>query len=155
MTQKTYSFKDQLSKGEEYERKLDEYFSYWYNIEPVDIDGQRQGIDRIFRNNDRIIAVEYKTDFLTQNTGNVFIETMSVTEMGRYGWAWTCKADILVYLCIPETIFLANPYDIRDHIPLWTSVYGVRMVKNKSYHSQGIPLPIKEFAKVAKVRKLS
>lgn len=152
---KTYYFSDQLDKAEEYERKLDRYFSKWYDIRTVGMDAQRRGIDRIYRNDDRKLAVEYKTDFLTQRTGNVFIETVSVDRTGKLGWAWTSQADIIVYLVAPNTIYIANPYDIRDHIEFWKQQYGERSVQNKSYKSKGIPLPEKQFAKVCKVRTLN
>lgn len=159
---KTYSFVEQLEKGQKAERILDEYFSKWYLIADVSMDTQRKGIDRIFTRQafsepiQPTINVEYKADEKTQSTGNVFIETMSVMEMGKYGWAWTSQADMLVYLAIPDTIYIVPPVKIREIIPEWTKTYGVRTVRNKAYKSCGIPVPEEEFAKIcSSVRRLS
>lgn len=160
---KTYSFVEQLEKGQKAEKALDEYFSRWYIIHDVSMDTQKKGIDRIFSRTavhaDPIhptINVEYKADEKTQSTGNVFIETMSVMEMGKYGWAWTSQADMLVYLAIPDTIYIVPPIKIREMIPEWTKTYGVRTVRNKAYKSCGIPVPEEEFAKVcSSVRRLT
>lgn len=159
----TYDFVEQLEKGQAAEKVLDEYFSKWYLISDVSMDTQRKGIDRIFtRQGDSAepiqptINVEYKMDEKTQQTGNVFIETMSVMEMGKYGWAWVSQADMLVYLAIPDTIYIVQPVKIREMIPEWTKKFGVRTVRNKHYKSCGIPVPEEEFAKICSaVRRLT
>lgn len=147
MSQKTYSFVEQLDIGEQYEDVLDEYFGQWYEIAEVDINQQRKGIDRIFtgKSGGDSKTIEYKADEKTQDTGNVFIETWSVMEMGKYGWAWTCQADMLIYLAIPDTIYMIQPIKVRESIPKWEKRYGLKTVKNKHYTSAGITVPIGVF----------
>lgn len=155
---KTYSFVEQLEEGQHYESVLDDYFSQWYVIDHSSKGQQRKGIDRIFtlvQEPEKVTLIEYKADSKTQDTGNVFVETYSVYEMGKYGWAWTSTADVLVYLCIPDTIYMVYPHVIRDHLDFWKRTYGEKSVKNKGYTSRGIPVPEIEFAKVCfKVRRL-
>lgn len=159
---KVYSFVEQLEKGHKAEKILDEYFSKWYLIADVSMDTQRKGIDRIFTRQGSAepiqptINVEYKADERTQETGNVFIETMSVMEMGKYGWAWSSQADMLVYLAIPDTLYIVPPVKIREIIGEWTKKFGLRTVRNKAYKSCGIPVPEEEFAKIcSSVRRLT
>lgn len=147
-----YTFKEQMIVGKDGEATLDEYFSQWYDISPVNMDLERKGIDRWFRRKGQpaLTTVEYKTDVLTQKTGNVFVETYSVLESGRYGWAWTCSADMLMYYAMPNTIYIAEPIKVREKIDKWQKKYGVRTVKNKGYHSVGIPVPAKEFKRICR-----
>jgi hypothetical protein len=62
---KTFDFQQQLKEGEEYERKLDEFFRQFdVDIRPATMDEQRQGIDRFFthRPTGKVDAMEYKAD---------------------------------------------------------------------------------------------
>ncbi len=148
MTTKTYGFKEQLAMGESGEARLDRYFSKWYEVTPVSIDLQRDGIDRKFKRGSAVTYAEYKTDSRTATTGNIFVETMSVDTIGKLGWAWTCKADMLMYLALPNTLYIVDPLNVRDCIEFWQSAFGIRKVKNKGYKSHGIPVPVKEFEKI-------
>lgn len=152
MTEATiYDWQEQLEKGVEWENRLDTYFKHWYHIRPASIEEQWQGIDRIFRpkeQDERLIRTEYKSDFLTQHTGNIFCETYSNVDLGRYGWAWSSRADILVYFTYPKTLYIVKPTEIRDHIMPWQERYGTRDVQNKGYQSRGIPVPREVFAKI-------
>lgn len=145
---KTYGFKEQLLKGKEGEARLDTYFSKWYFVSPVTMDLERKGIDRKFKRGSIVTYAEYKTDSLTQKTGNIFVETISVDTLGRLGWAWTCTADLLMYLALPNTLYVVNPTKVRECIEVWQKAYGVRSVKNKGYKSVGIPVPVREFSKI-------
>lgn len=161
---KTYSFVEQYEKGKKAEAILDSYFSQWYLIYQVSREFEKRGIDRLFARKvvsddpitNEYINVEYKTDSKTQDTGNVFIETDSVMELGKKGWAWTTEADILVYYAEPDTIYIVRPSAIRDKVKAWERDYGRRPVRNKNYHSVGIPVPESEFERICiKVRRLS
>lgn len=46
---------------------------------------------------DRIISVEVKTDYKSEKTDNVFIETYN-TYTGKDGWWYYCKAEYLVFV---------------------------------------------------------
>lgn len=46
---------------------------------------------------DRIITVEVKTDYKSEKTDNVFVETYN-TYTGKNGWWYYCKAEYLVFV---------------------------------------------------------
>jgi hypothetical protein len=167
LTTTTYSFIDQLEQGQHWEGVLDEYFSTWYTIREATRDEQRKGIDRWFRRipgpggqditrtHPAPIAVEYKADDKTDKTGNVFIETDSVVEKDKPGWAWKSEADILVYLAIPDTLYIAQMKNVRRMIPEWRRGYGTRNVHNQYWTSRGIPVPEEAFQMICdSVRRL-
>jgi hypothetical protein len=159
----TYSFPEQLERGQHWEGVLDEYFSTWYDITEATRDEQRKGIDRWFRHKDGYrygvplepVPVEYKADDKTSDTGNVFIETDSVVENDKPGWAWKSQAKILVYLAIPDTLYIASMENVRKMIREWRNAYGTRRVKNQHWTSRGIPVPEEAFAMICdNVRRL-
>ncbi len=143
MASKTYGFNTQLQQGADGEALLDEYFSRYYRIRKAEMDDQRRGIDRFFEAPwlPRPEGVEYKTDSLTQRTGNVFIETFSVVEKNVLGWARKSEADILVYFALPDTICMAYMEEVKEKVDEWLEMYGQRSVRNRGYTSMGIPVP--------------
>lgn len=153
----TYSFAEQLERGQHWEGVLDSYFSTWYNIREASRDEQRRGIDRWFRRKTggEEVSVEIKADDKTSKTGNLFIETVSVLEKNKPGWAWKSEADILVYLAIPDTLYIVPMREVRRRIPEWRDEYGTRNVRNKGWTSVGIPVPEEEFVGICKVRRLT
>ena len=142
-----YYFEEQLEKGEQYEHILDTFFSSQYDIEEATFEQQRLGIDRLFTSKKRSVraSVEYKTDFVAQRTGNVFIETEN-DEVEYTGWASSSTAQILVYF-IPEMniIFMADMLKIKLDIDFLCVKYGIRTVKNETYNMLGTPIPIDKF----------
>ncbi len=148
MSSQTYDFAEQLDRGRYWEDVLDEYFSRWYNIREATRDEQRKGIDRWFHPGDAdgpMTPVEYKADDKTSKTGNVFIETMSIVERNKVGWAWKSEADILCYLAIPDRLYIIPMKQVRFNIPIWRKLYGERNVKNTTWTSRGIPVPEGDF----------
>ena len=145
-----YSFSEQLIKGEEYELILDEFFSSKYDVEHVQLEVQRWGIDRIFtRKSSGVIAsVEYKTDFIAQRTGNVFVETETVGGTGKQGWAFCSIAQLLVYF-IPElnVIYVADMLKIKLDIDKLAVRYDVKTVDNGHFKMMGVPIPFEVFDK--------
>jgi hypothetical protein len=143
-----YSFEEQLHKGEEYELILDELFSEKYDIEKVQLDAQRLGIDRIFtRKSSGVMAsVEYKTDFIAQHTGNVFIETETMGGTGKQGWAFCSIAQLLVYF-IPDShiIYVADMLKIKLDIDKLAVRYDVKSVNNGHFKMLGVPVPFEVF----------
>lgn len=163
---KTYSFVEQLERGAEGEKILDEYFKQWYDVQEATISQQKDWkIDREFRRKDSAfgkddipIYVEYKTDDRTDKTGNLFIETWSNKELRRYGWAFTTRADIIVYYALPDTIYMIPREDLQEALPKWMKEYETRDIRNKTYTTVGIPVPTKEVVRVIgskKVRRLA
>jgi len=146
-----YYLEAQLEKGEEYEGVLDTFFSSQYDIEEATFEQQHFGIDRLFTSKKRGIraSVEYKTDFIAQRTGNVFIEVEN-NEADYTGWASSSTAQILVYF-IPEmnVIFMADMLKIKLDIDFLCVNYGIRTVKNETYNMLGTPIPIDKFREYA------
>lgn len=151
-----YSFVEQLERGLEGEKVLDQYFSTWYDIAPATIDQQKDWkIDRIFwpKGSYKLDSagkklVEYKTDDRTDKTGNVFIETWSNMELRRYGWAFTTRADIIVYYALPDTIYIIKREQLQEVLPKWLASFETRNINNKTYTTQGIPVPTEELVSV-------
>jgi len=100
----TYQFEAQLRKGEAYEAVLDNFFREKFDIQPVQMCDQRRGIDRIFtsKKNGSILKIEYKADSKAAQTGNAFIETVSVDTQQKPGWAVYSEADYLIYYIPPQ-----------------------------------------------------
>lgn len=83
------------------EAEIDKHFSRQWRIEPVGIETQFDGIDRMWTHltTGEVYAVEYKCDHRTIETHRVFIETVSNANSGRPGWVITSQADLLIYYC--------------------------------------------------------
>jgi hypothetical protein len=134
---KTYSFVEQFERGLEGEKVLDKYFSQWYIIKDATLDQQKnEKIDRLFRpkgapSDTPWIKVEYKTDDKTDKTGNLFIETMSMIEWGKYGWAWITHAQKVIYYALPDTVYILDTAELRDKLMLW---HKQRKPKRKVYN---------------------
>ncbi len=146
-----YQFKEQLSKGEASEHKLDTIFATDYDITPVGMDLQRKGIDRIFnrKDNGAIYKVEYKTDWTAQRTHNVFIETISVDKNRKPGWAHSSQADVLIYY-IPgdELIYIICFSSLRAKLHIWKN-FPEKKIPNNGYNTIGLLVPLSEFEKIA------
>lgn len=146
----TYSFVEQLEKGKQGEAVLDEYFSKWYHIRQATLQEELKGkYDRWFKPKGMQdipwIPVEYKSDELTDKTGNIFIETYSSIERNRYGWAWTTKADKVIYYALPDTIYIIDVAQLRGRMGEWhKEKRKTKDVKNKGYTSQGYAIPTRE-----------
>lgn len=147
-----YSFNDQAQRGKAGEAFLDHYFARWFQIEVASHDDQHQGIDRFYttRNQKQRLAVEYKTDVVASRTGNAFIELVSVDTTGKAGWAYTSKADYLLYY-LPDSglIFMLQMAAIRERLPRWKDQYPNRRIPNNGYYSEGVLVPLSEIERYA------
>ena len=146
-----YDFDDKLREGQDGERILDEYFSQWFDITPATRAGQRAGYDRVYRlrSTGERWCVEYKTDKRASETGNAFVETVSVRKDGAKdvpGWAYKSHADRLLYY-IPgdELVYLFSFDALRAELPRWASTYPTRDIPNKGYVTVGLHVPLDEF----------
>lgn len=142
-----YRFDEQLERGEQGEALLDRHFSRWFRIARATPGEQRQGIDRWFYALHRpsSFAVEYKTDWTAAQTGNAFIETISVDTRDRDGWAYTSAADVLLYY-VPgrSCIYVLTLTALRFRLPFWQQQYPVREIPNSGYHTHGLLVPLTE-----------
>lgn len=146
----TYDFSAQLAQGETGERKLDAYFSRWFSIRPAKRAEQRRGIDRFFSRQGATYPVEYKTDARADETGNAFVETVSVDTVGKQGWAYTSEAEFLLYY-VPgaEAVYIIPFTNLRQHLAQWVQSYPLRKIPNKGYCTHGILVPLTEFERIA------
>jgi hypothetical protein len=146
-----YDFDEQLKKGEEQEVRLDEHFAKKFRIYKVSARQQRNGIDRaMIDNKNRCWLVDYKSDFQAHETGNVFIELVSVDTTNKPGWALSSKADYIVYFMVESgTAYIVAMADILENLARWTKEYKTVECQNKDYKSSGILLPISELKRIA------
>lgn len=141
-----YTFAEQFEAGQRGEYLIDGIMGRFVDIKPVTRQGQRKGIDRIFKGDGERWKVEYKTDFLAGKTGNVFLETVSVDTADKKGWLYTSDADYLLYY-VPDTLafYLAKMEVIRRQSLWWQRQYPKGGAKNPGYSSEGILVPLREF----------
>lgn len=144
-----YTFDAQLKIGEEYENKIDLYFSKFYEIEKVSMELQKQGIDRIFRDKDRLLKIEYKSDEKALKTGNIFIETYSMKPQKK-GWAHTSKSDFIIYYVVGDAVYVMPTGYVRDTLDMWQALYRTVNCQNKDYESEGILVPILDIKRIFK-----
>jgi|TARA_Y100000310_G_scaffold96219_1_gene93983 hypothetical protein len=147
-----YDFKTQFVSGKADEAKLDKFFSRWYEIIPVNRDAERKGVDRIFTHKDdgRKYVVEYKADSKAAETGNVFIETISVDTAKKPGWAYTSYAQLLI-IYIPPTgqVYVCHLSVIKGLLEAWKKQYKTTSAQNDGYKTWGILVPLHELHNTA------
>lgn len=158
-----YDFQRQFGQGAEGEHFLDWVFHPSYDIRPVTDDEQRTGIDRWYRQRPSAasflgisrerFSVEYKTDFKMADTGNVFIETVSVDTSGKAGWVYTSQAEVLLFhdprKCIAYVAYMLR---VRAKVDDWKAWYPEKAVRNGEYFTHGMPVPITEYQAVCEKR---
>jgi hypothetical protein len=147
-----YDFGIQLARGESGEQVLDKFFSDKFGICPASRQQQLQGIDRIFKNREtgNVLKIEYKTDDIAHRSGNAFVETVSVDSVGKPGWAYTSRADYLIYYIPGDLLIYVIQFSVlREQLPSWINKYPVKKAPNKGYFTHGIPVPLAEFERCA------
>lgn len=150
-----FNFDRQHLKGLKAEHHLDDCFADRFEIHQVSRNDQRRGRDRVFidRETGERKTVEYKTDWRTQDTHNVFVETVSVDSARKPGWAYTCTADLIFYY-VPgegeELVYVIEPDVIRAHLDDWKARYPTRFAWNEGYRTWGICVRQAEFERVAR-----
>lgn len=145
-----YSFSAQVRIGDKEAERLDAYFSEWFGIIPATKEMQTNQIDRIFERAGIRYSVEYKSDIKAAQTGNVFIETLSVDTSGAAGWAPKSLAQILVtYIPDSREVIVTEMMRIKDALPAWALFRGATS-DNGNYKTHGILVPISELRKIAR-----
>ena len=147
---KVYKFNEQLKIGKEGEAKLDKFFKEELGMEIVNATKEEElesGFDRIFHKNGRQCYIEYKTDEKALHTGNIFIETLSVSTTNKKGWVLTSKA-YRVAILVGSHIYLLKIEDLRNHIITEGDKYRLAKSKNDTYYSEGRLLPITKLKKL-------
>ena len=158
-----YSFDRQLAEGEGYEQEIDRYFSKHYIIKTVTMQQQRMGIDRTWKNRNTGVeaSMEYKADKTAAITSNVFIETISVDEKNKPGWAYSSLAQWLVtYIPPMQEGYITEMTNIKRWLPEWIEKYPEKPIRNigrdgTPYTTKGVPVPLSEFTELCKPKKFT
>ncbi len=146
-----YKMDEQAAIGEEGEKYLDIYFAMSYNIRRATELEQQEGIDRVFKKDGIEHSVEYKTDYTAGETGNAFIEMVSVDTRNVKGWALTSRADWLFYY-VPgrHVIYIIAMPILRKNLGTWIKRYKKSpKVPNEKYNSEGVLVPLMEMERIS------
>ena len=150
-----HNFTESLERGERFEQLLDQHFSQWFSVETVTMEFQRLGIDRIFtKQNGQRFTVEYKTDERAHETGNIFVETVSVKKgetVEKLGWAHTSTAQLLVYY-VPgiQRLYIVDMLALRDKLDKWSKQHRTAQADNGGYVGEGLLVPLQKLEKLCR-----
>lgn len=145
-----YDFSEQLGKGEAAEQFLDNHYAQFFDIEKVGRDEQRVGIDRFFKREGRVWPIEYKADWAASKTGNAFVETISVDTANTPGWAYTSKAEWLLYFLPSDgVVYIVQMEKLRKNLDKWAKMCKERAIPNQGYSTRGLLVPLDLFEQVA------
>jgi len=147
-----HRFDESLRRGEFHAQYLDFYFGPEFVIREATRSEDRRGIDRWFahRLTGEMYAIQYKADERASETGNAFVEVVSVDVDNVDGWAYTTEADfILYYLPCDGKIYVIRPRDVMRFAKEWRGQYPIRQAKNDGYSTHGICVPLAVFGKCA------
>jgi Holliday junction resolvase-like predicted endonuclease len=152
---KVFDFESQLQQGFQGEAEIIAHLTaQGWRCTKANRDQERQGIDYITAKGKESRTIEIKSDSRATNTGNAFIETVSVlkgTEIIKKGWAYTCQANFLFYyLPVDLVAYVYQPSILRTYTDLWIKKnYRKVSVPNKGYLTQGILVPLWELENTA------
>ncbi len=94
--------------------------------------------------------MQYKTESKAAETGNAFIETVSVDTNETPGCALTCLAQKYVIFIPPkQEIIVLDTHRLKVHVPKWEDKYGTVSAQNKNYKTLGIPVPLGRIREIA------
>lgn len=112
-----------------------------YKLGAVTLSVDKLGIDAVAS-----FSCQVKTDFRAHQTGNAFIETVSVSSTGAPGWALKCDAAYLFYICPGlGVIWTLKPTVIAARVPQWEARYQTKEARNDGYVTRGVVVPLDEF----------
>ncbi len=131
---------ERFEQEEDWKAVLDDYFRQWYDSIISDPKGKA---DRLFFRDKSSNLIDYKIDDNISKTNQVFIELYRNKDSNRYGWAYTSKADIIIYLAVPDTIYIFHPEMVWEKAWDWKKKYKTVLTKRGS---SGILVPESEFA---------
>jgi hypothetical protein len=152
MSADTFDFKEQLYRGEAFETVLDSVFAAQFTVQRVDMQKQKQGIDRVFVDSEGSSwAVEYKSDERAADTTHFFIETTSV-EGRSDGWAHKTQADFIVFY-VPSfgRVYVVQTALLKEALRRFEKEYPKALAHNTEYRSQGLLVPCTEIETLADV----
>lgn len=141
-----YDFDTQLEIGQAVEARLMTHFRQFGEVRRADWSEQHRGIDFFCGT----LSFEVKADSKTPDTGNVFVETVSVDTAGKPGWAYTSEADVLLY-AVPawQQTLAIEVARLRQHLPAWQGQYRSGTCRNARYRSVGLLIPYDSLRRIA------
>ena len=152
--QRIHQFSDSLARGHAAERTLDRALSMRYQLSEANAADQKRGIDRYGRDylTGEVVTLEYKTDWRSGATGNVFVELICST--GQLGWARSCQADwLILYLPHTRMAYAIKTPELRQRLQSWEALCQSRTVttngKYRKYSVDGLLVPVRELEKLA------
>lgn len=101
--------------------------------------------DRIFTKGDKSFYVEYKSGIQTAQTGNVFLETISVDTVCDPGWVYSSQADYILYAALLNLkILVFKPEKLRSEIGHLRKEFEIKKTdkQNQNYHTHGVIVPL-------------
>ena len=97
-------------------------------------------------------SVELKADWMSERTGNFFIETVSSIAKGSPGWAYTVSADWLALVSGVE-VYWVRPGRLPTLLASeWLAKYGTREVSNDNGNTRGCCVPKSELRRATGCR---
>lgn len=162
-----HNFQKSLSQSEGHETKIDDWLrSKGYEVYKVPMELQKQGVDRILIKDNFRTLVEYKTDFHSARTGNIYIETiahraeMTLTEAlkphQKLGWIYHSIANLMLYRIVnTDIIYIFKLEDLRTFYKQNKSNYDTITVKNEGFEGTGRLVPIADISTILKAYKFN
>jgi hypothetical protein len=144
---KVHDFAECLRAGQRGEHDLDFFFARWHKITLATAAEQRDEIDRHFVDErGKHLAVEYKTDARADETGRIFVETVSVDTTRAPGGHIRSRADyIAIYLPKSELVYWMQVRRLRERVKRWHGQYPYAFAQNRTYKTWGLLVPQWEF----------
>lgn len=145
---------EKYHQGLQGEAQLDQRLRPYYLVTEATREQQREGVDRMVTDISdwSTFAVEYKTDSRARETGNAYVETVSVMVEGqviKHGWAITSRADVLLYYVDGLEVYVIRMVDLRRRLSHWARHCRTVAVYNEQYQGQGILVPLPELATIS------
>lgn len=156
-----YDFQDKLTEGLKGEMIMDNFFKMWFDIIRIDPETQKKlHYDRLFKyKNDSAsqLKVEYKTDLLAIDTGNLYVEKYSNKKQKTPGWFYKSQADWFCIL-VGNKLFITDSTLFRFYVNRNKSRYKERDGKptlsasgEYSYRPMGYLMPLRELEMISSV----
>lgn len=139
----------QFKNGKSIEAFLDQWFEYQgWQIQHTTPHEERVLCigDRHYCKDGQSYNVEYKSGLQTYQTGNVFLETVSVDTDGKAGWVYTSNADFVFYACLfNHKLLIFRPQKLRDYIDVLKQKFPEKPTgkgQNIGYRTWGVCVPL-------------
>lgn len=148
-----HDFDDSLKRGHDGEDRVVRFLAdeFGHKLRPSSKAEQFRGIDYHVHDpsTGRRFTIEIKTDEVAQHTDNIFVETVSNDTTGRKGWAYTCKADFLLYWVKGiDVVYVVQPRKLLTRLDEWKK-YRQAGAQNRGYRTLGRLVPMREFEALA------